>query len=317
MALRIGVTLGDPCGIGPEIIIQALARLPAGAQVSVIGDLGVLDRAGGLPSGVELDPVTTLAAAESQPGRPSPQSGRAQVAYLERAVDRLRSGELQALVTAPISKAAVYAAGFRFPGHTEFLADAFGVVDPVMMLAGPRLRVALATIHVPLAEVPGRLTPAALDAAIGRTAFALLTRFGIARPRVAVCGLNPHAGEGGALGQEEQSLIEPAVRRAAERLGAYVELSGPHVPDAVFRRAADGEFDAVVALYHDQGLIPVKLLDFDEAVNLTLGLPFVRTSPDHGVAYDVAGTGRARATSMAEALSLCAELAGRPVEKSA
>jgi 4-hydroxythreonine-4-phosphate dehydrogenase len=305
--VRLGVTIGDPCGIGPEVVTRALAQAPLDAEVHVFGDAGVLERAGGVPRDVHLHAVTTLDPVDSCPGQPTGRSGRAQIEYLEAAVALARACGLDALATAPISKRSAYQVGFRFAGHTDYLGDALGVADPVMMLAGPRLRVSLATVHIPLAAVPGRLDPAAIARTITLTAGALHSDFGVARPRVAVCGLNPHAGEGGALGQEE-TLIAAAIGQAAD---PQASITGPHVPDVVFRQAASGQFDAVVAMYHDQGLIPAKLLDFDETVNVTLGLPIVRTSPDHGSAYDLAGTGRANPRSMRRALELAVELATR------
>jgi 4-hydroxythreonine-4-phosphate dehydrogenase len=319
--MRIGITLGDPCGIGPEVVVGALRGQPVatraweGVELFVFGDAGVLGRAGGLPDTVALRAVTALAPGHASPGRPTPEAGRAQVAYLDAAVAAVRRGEIDALVTAPISKRAAHDAGFAFPGHTEFLAHALGApMRPVMMLAGPRLRVTLCTTHVALRDVPSRLETAAIADTIVATARALAREFGLVRPRVAVAGLNPHSGEGGAFGDEETRVIAPAVALARESLspeGLADVPSGPHVPDVVFRRALDGEFDAVVCMYHDQGLIPIKALDFDEAVNVTLGLPIVRTSPDHGTAYDIAGRGLARPTSMLRALELCVELATR------
>jgi 4-hydroxythreonine-4-phosphate dehydrogenase len=275
--IRLGVTIGDPAGIGPEIVERALAHEIQGATVRVFGERG-----------------------DAEPGKPTAKTGRAQVEFLEAAVAAARAGEIDALVTAPISKAGAQAAGFAFPGHTEFLAARFGVPRVVMMLAGPHLRVALVTTHLALADVPGALTQEGIAETIRITHESLRRDFGIAKPRIAVAGLNPHAGEGGAFGREEIEIIAPAVAKTG--------ASGPHVPDAVFRQAAEGRFDAVVCMYHDQGLIPLKLLDFEDAVNVTLGLPLVRTSPDHGVAYDIAGTGKARPNSMRRALELAAEL---------
>jgi 4-hydroxythreonine-4-phosphate dehydrogenase len=262
----------------------------------VFGDPGILAEAARamkvtLPS-FELVEVSHL---EYSPGRPSAESGRAQIDYLERAVAQ----PLDALVTAPIHKASAMAAGFAYPGHTEFLAARYGVPSVTMMFAGPRLRVSLATIHLPLAEVSRALTVEGLTTTILHTA--------AQARRVAVAGLNPHAGESGHFGDEEARIVVPAIAAARERCDA--EISGPHVPDVVFRDHLDGKFDAVVALYHDQGLIPVKLIDFEDAVNCTLGLPIPRTSPDHGVAHDIAGKGVARTTSFFAALSLARHMA--------
>jgi 4-hydroxythreonine-4-phosphate dehydrogenase len=313
--MRMGVTLGDPAGIGPELVAATLAPTADGEPtegVVVYGDRGLVERAAAVvgvpPPAVELVDLTRL---PFSPGRPSLESGRAQLAYLEAALADAKAGRLDALVTAPIHKASCLAAGFAFPGHTELLAARLLDGGPVtMMLAGPRLRVSLATIHLALSEVPRALTVDGLTTTIVQTARALERDFGLARPRVAVAALNPHAGESGHFGDEEARLVAPALAAARARLPA-VELTGPHVPDAVFRDAVEGRHDAVVALYHDQGLIPIKLIDFEEAVNVTLGLPIVRTSPDHGVAYDLAGTGRARTTSFRAALRLARTLARR------
>jgi 4-hydroxythreonine-4-phosphate dehydrogenase len=307
----IAISLGDPAGIGPEIVVRARAERP-NEDVLVFGDLGVLERAAKMvgvaaPSSARVRAVTALAPAEVSPGKPNDASGRAQLAYLTAAVDAALAGEVRALVTAPISKEWIARAGFTFPGHTEYLAARAGVTEFAMMLAGPRLRVTVATTHVALKEVPRLLTVDGIASTIWLTADGLARRFGIAAPRVAVAGLNPHASEAGRFGDEEDRLVRPAIdearaRLATAQLGATID--GPLVPDVVFRQAAGGAYDAVVALYHDQGLIPLKLLHFDDGVNLTLGLPFVRTSPDHGTAYDIAGSGRARAQSFLAAFDL-------------
>jgi 4-hydroxythreonine-4-phosphate dehydrogenase len=317
----LAISLGDPAGIGPEVVVRALARRAAARgterPVVIYGDAGVIERTAagaGLPPPrrEEIRSVTSLTPDELRPGRPDVISGRAQVAYLRAATQAVLRGEHAGLVTAPISKEWAGKAGFAFPGHTEFLAESAGVTDYAMMLAGPRLRVTLATTHLALREVPAALSVSSIAGAIILTARSLRQGFGIALPRVAVAGLNPHAGEAGRFGDEESRLVVPAIEQARRQLaaqGVAAELSGPHVPDVVFRQAAGGDFDAVVALYHDQGLIPVKLLHFDEAVNVTLGLPFVRTSPDHGTAYDIAGTNRARPDSFLAALDLAGALA--------
>jgi 4-hydroxythreonine-4-phosphate dehydrogenase len=308
---RVGITLGDPAGIGPEIVAATLAAAPEAwwPRIVVYGDREPLERGAraagvALPGGVAVvgDGVGDGVA----PGRPDERSGAAQVGYLEAAVAAARRGELAAIATAPISKTWARRAGFAFPGHTEMLASRLGVRDAVMLFAGPRLKVALATVHVALADVARTLTTEGLRTTLTIVARALVADFGIAAPRIGVVGLNPHAGEGGLLGSEDRDVIAPA-------LGALppAQLSGPLVPDAAFRDLVERRYDALVAMYHDQGLIPVKLIDFDEAVNVTLGLPIVRTSPDHGTAYDIAGTGRARAVSMQRALALAVEIAGR------
>ena len=310
MARPLAISLGDPAGIGPEIVVRALAERPH-ADVVVFGDEGVLARAAKLagvaPPRARVHAATRLGADEVVPGKPNDVSGRAQLAYLTAAVNAALAGEVRGLVTAPISKEWIARAGFAFPGHTEYLASRAGVSEFAMMLAGPKLRVTVATTHVPLAEVPRLLTVEGIASTIWLTAEGLARRFGIAAPRVAVAGLNPHAGEAGRFGDEESRLVGPAIEKARARIaaaGLRATVDGPLVPDSVFRQAATGAYDAVVALYHDQGLIPLKLLHFDDGVNLTLGLPFVRTSPDHGTAYDIAGTGRARPQSFVAALDL-------------
>jgi len=300
----IGISLGDPTGIGPEVVVRALAARPQ-LEVRVFGDAGVLQRA------AQVQAITALAVHDALPGRPSLAGGRAQLDYLAAAVDAALAGEVGALVTAPISKEWIARAGFTHPGHTEYLAARAGVTDFAMMLAGPKLRVVLATTHVALRDVPALIEPETIARAVVLAARSLRRQLGITQPRIAVAGLNPHAGEAGRFGDEEVRLVEPAIALARARLaaeGIATVITGPCVPDAVFRQAALGQFDAVIALYHDQGLIPVKLLHFDEAVNVTLGLPFPRTSPDHGTAYDIAGTGRAKADSFLAELDLASNM---------
>lgn len=319
MSVRLGVTIGDPSGIGPEIVRRALAEAPASlrARVTVFGDAGVLARApgGGDLAGVTVVAVTSLATADAAPGAPTAAGGAAQVAYLEAAVRAAQAGEIDALVTAPISKTQARAAGFAFPGHTEYLAERLGAAEHAMLFAGPRLRVVLATIHLAIADVPRGLTAAGVARAIALGGVACARDLGVARPRIGVVGLNPHAGEGGLFGGEERDVIVPGIAGGRARLaaaGVAAEVIGPLVPDAAFRAAVtDSRWDLLVAMYHDQGLIPVKLIDFEDAVNVTLGLPIVRTSPDHGVAYDIAGTGQARHRSFAAALALADSMAGR------
>jgi 4-hydroxythreonine-4-phosphate dehydrogenase len=308
---RLALTLGDPSGIGPEIVAATLAAAPEAVQrrIVVYGDRDPLER-GARAIGVALprelvvlgDGLGDRAVA----GAPDERTGAAQVGYLEAAVAAAGRGELAAIVTAPISKTWARRAGFPFPGHTEMLASRLGARDVVMFFVGPRLKVALATVHVALADVARTLTTAGIRTTIELVARSLTGDFAIGEPRIGVVGLNPHAGEGGLLGTEDRDVIAPA-------LGALppARLTGPLVPDAAFRDLAGGSYDALVAMYHDQGLIPVKLIDFDEAVNVTLGLPIVRTSPDHGTAYDIAGTGKARPISMQRALAVALEMVAR------
>ena len=318
---RVAISLGDPSGIGAEVTAGALARLRGALVPYVFGDARLFARelrathlpqvalGEPLPAEGALVRVTSLAARDVRPGRPTPAGGRAQLAFLEAAFGAVARGAADALTTAPVSKAQVARALPGFVGHTEWLEARCGVRRSVMMLAGERLKVALATNHVAFAALGRALTPARIAETIAIAHRAMRDDLGIARPRVALAALNPHAGEEGAFGREEGTLLADALRLAAR---AGTPALGPFPADSVFFRAALGEFDAVVALYHDQGLIPVKLLDAvggDPAVNVTLGLPIVRTSPDHGVAYDIAGAGKASPASMIAALRLAARIA--------
>jgi 4-hydroxythreonine-4-phosphate dehydrogenase len=278
----IGLTTGDPAGVGPELIGRCLAdpALPAGCQYRVIGTSG----------GYE-------------PGHPNAASARAAWEALEEAARLLRSGEIHGVMTAPVAKQTLHQAGFPFPGQTEFFAARSGTDNFAMCLTGGPLTVALATIHLPLREVPRALRSGEI-VRVGKLLHEFLVRRLGRAPRVAVAGLNPHAGEGGRFGDEEQTIIAPAVAE----LASQGDFTGPLAPDTVFHRAASGEFDGVLCMYHDQGLIPLKLLAFDTGVNTTLGLPFPRTSPDHGTAFELAGTGRADHRSMLAAITLAAEL---------
>jgi 4-hydroxythreonine-4-phosphate dehydrogenase len=308
---RLGITLGDPAGIGPEIVAAALAAAPAEwlARLVVYGDPAPLER-GARTMGVRLPSVEVIGNGlgdDAIPGKPDERAGAAQAGYLEAAVAAARRGEVGALVTAPISKTWARRGGFAFLGHTEMLAERLAARDVSMLFAGPRLKVALVTVHCPLAEVVTDLTTDRVRRVVELVVASMVRDFGIAEPRVGVVGLNPHAGEDGLLGDEDADIIAPAVRAPC----APAKLLGPLVPDAAFRDAVNGRYDALVSMYHDQGLIPVKLIDFDESVNVTLGLPIVRTSPDHGTAYDIAGKGVARTVSMQRALALAVEMLAR------
>lgn len=341
--LPLGLTLGDPCGIGPELWVRILCEertRPGWTELPplvLFGDVELLERTArtlgcsaewqATSRALRLVAVTRLAAADAEPGRPTASSGAAQLAYLEAAITAAAHGELAGLCTAPIHKASAKAAGLGFPGHTELLAARLpGAGQVVMMLAGPSLRVALCTTHLPLSAVPQALTIEGVAQILRTTALSLHRDFAIPTPRLWVAGLNPHAGESGHFGDEESRIIAPAITAALAlpelRAIKGLRIDGPLVPDAVFRAAvhppAPSERpDAVVAMYHDQGLIPLKLIDFDEAVNVSLGLSVVRTSPDHGVAHDIAGRGVARPHSQLHALRLCAELARRRASASA
>jgi 4-hydroxythreonine-4-phosphate dehydrogenase len=278
----LGLVCGDPAGVGPELILRCLtdAGLPDGVDFRLIG------REEG-----------------HTPGRPTPESARAAWDALEEAARFVQDGTIQAVVTGPVHKESLHAIGFPFPGQTEFFAARSGTENFAMCLTGGPLTVALATIHVPLRDVP-RLLRADEIVRVGKLLRDFLrTRLG-REPRIAVAGLNPHAGESGRFGDEEQTIIAPALTE----LAAHGDFTGPLSPDTIFHRAAAGEFDGVLCMYHDQGLIPLKLLAFDTGVNVTLGLPFPRTSPDHGTAFDLAGTRRANHLSMLAAMNLAAEM---------
>jgi 4-hydroxythreonine-4-phosphate dehydrogenase len=266
------------------------------------GAVEIFDRA--------LPVVPLKAAAAAMAGRPDPAFASATIESIERAVGYVRSGEASAIVTNPIAKHVLYEAGFRFPGHTEFLgalAAQWGErAQPVMMLWSRELSVVPVTIHIPLADAPGALTRELIASTARIVAADLHDRFGIARPRLAIAGLNPHAGEGGAMGREEIETIGPAI---AELRAEGLDVSGPHPADTMFHAAARARYDVALTMYHDQGLIPIKTLAFDTGVNVTLGLPFIRTSPDHGTAFDIAGKGLANPTSLIEAARLAARLA--------
>jgi 4-hydroxythreonine-4-phosphate dehydrogenase len=313
------MTCGDPAGIGPELAARAAAQadlprfawagdprhLPPGTPwAEVAGPAAARD----LPPGV-LAVLPVPFAAPAVPGRPDPANAPGVVAAIDRAVALVQAGLAGAVVTAPVAKAVLKAgAGFAHPGHTEYLAHLAGGAEVAMMLAAPGLRVVPATIHVPLARVPAALTPAVLERAIRITRAALIRDFAIPAPRIAVAGLNPHAGESGTMGDEEIAVMAPVL----ERLRAEgFDLAGPLPADTMFHPEARARYDAAVCAYHDQALIPLKTLDFHGGVNVTLGLPFVRTSPDHGTAFDIAGRGLARPDSLFAALRLAWDLALR------
>jgi 4-hydroxythreonine-4-phosphate dehydrogenase len=308
------LTCGDPSGVGPELAAKAWAM---GERFVWIGDprhlpVGTSWRAvseGEGPGEGALAVLEQRFAAPALPGRPDPLNAAGVIATIERAVRLVMEGKGSAVCTAPIHKKALKdGAGFTFPGHTEFLAHLAGVERVVMMLACPELRVVPATIHIALSEVPSALTPALLEEVIRITHAGLIRDFGIARPRLAVAGLNPHAGEGGAMGREEIEWIAPLVARLADD---GLQIRGPLSADTMFHAAARQGYDAAVCMYHDQALIPIKTIDFAGGVNVTLGLPFVRTSPDHGTAFDIAGRGVADPSSLVAALRLASDMAAR------
>ncbi len=330
--LPLGLTQGDPAGIGPDIALAAwLRRAETGVPPFLyIGDPDVL-RARAALLGLEVPlraaspaeavavfpealPVLAIAAgAPVTAGLPDPATASGTIAAIEMAVALTQRGETGAVVTNPIAKSVLYESGFSFPGHTEFLADlaaraAGRPLHPVMLLAGPKLRAVPVTIHIPLSAVPGTLTADLILDTCRITHADLRARFGIAAPRLAVSGLNPHAGENGAMGHEDEAVITPAIRQLQAE---GIDARGPLPADTMFHAAARATYDAAICMYHDQALIPAKALGFDDSVNATLGLPFIRTSPDHGTAFALAGKGTAKADSLIAALKLAGQLAAR------
>ena len=322
---RIGITMGDPAGIGPEVVLKAVAEeeVRAVCRSVIIGDAQLLAhnartldlqcgyqivrRDEHLPDEISEPLIFHLDNIQGhvEPGIESGAAGKAAAGYIEAAVELCAAGSIDAIATAPINKRALYLGGYTFPGHTEFLAYLTGSDDYAMGFVGANLRVVLVSTHVPLSEAIGLVRRERVEKRI-RLADRELRRWGIERPRIAVAALNPHGAEGGLFGIEEASEIAPAVE--ACRAADGINVSGPFSADTVFLRASRGEFDAVVACYHDQAMIPVKCLSFGEAVNVTLGLPFIRTSVDHGTAFDIAGKGIAEHSSMVAAIKLAAEL---------
>ena len=329
MAPPLALTMGEPAGIGAELTLMAWLRLREGGPAFVALDdphrLETLARK--LDLAVAIRPIERLAEAAAifpqalpvlpvalpvpvTPGKPDQRAAKAVIESIERAVALARSGEACAVVTYPIHKATLYGAGFKFPGHTEYLLDLAGGTSSghraIMMLASDQLRVVPVTVHLSLRRAIETLSTDMIVEAGVVTAKALQRDFGIDKPRLAVAGLNPHAGEEGALGDEERTIVQPAIERLHQH---GIEASGPWVPDTMFHAGARARYDAALCLYHDQALIPLKTLDFYGGVNVTLGLPFVRTSPDHGTAFDIAGTGKANPDSLLAALRLAARMA--------
>ena len=354
----IGITMGDPCGIGPEIIVKALADESIRCQgrfvifgfsemISYAADLAEVDlcwyrdhhedflnsvacvsarsrawreqqdNGGDQPpepprhdigSAITVLDYDELAMPILDEHRPNRYGGEASIAFLEDAIKAAKDGLVDALVTAPISKHAWHLAGFKFPGHTELLAKRTGTKNYAMMFVAPGLKVILATTHESIAQVPNHLTIGRVFNPIDLADRSLREWFGIEHPKIAVCGLNPHAGEDGQFGDEEKRIISPAILMASE---AGIDVTGPYPADTLFRKALNGQFDCVVAMYHDQAMIPLKLVAWSDAVNLTVGLPIIRTSPGHGTAFDIAGKNHADASSMKAAIRLALDLARR------
>lgn len=315
----VALTCGEPAGVGPELAIKAWEMLQGSVPFFWIGDPRHL------PEGSPLidisDPSEVKAALPhglpvlrhdfpepSTPGKADPRNAQGVIDVIARAVGFVQQGAASAVCTAPIHKKALQdGAGFAYPGHTEYLAALAGVERVVMMLASDQLKVVPATIHIALKDVPGALTPALLRETITITAEGLKNQFGVTAPRLAIAGLNPHAGEGGAMGREELDWVNDLLDQMR---GEGFDLIGPLPADTMFHAAARARYDAAIAMYHDQALIPIKTLDFDRGVNVTLGLPFIRTSPDHGTAFDIAGTGVANPQSLIEALKMAQRMAG-------
>jgi len=322
---KLAITMGDPGGVGPEIVVRVLssAKIRSCCIPIVIGDKGPIEEAlrllrlpaklrmikspeecgrdyiGNLINLIDMEVVTKF-----KKGKPTAEGGNASVRYIKRAVWLALNRQVHGIVTAPISKQALKMAGFRWPGHTEMLAEFTDTKDYAMMLVGETVRVILVTIHTSLKSVPALITKDKILKTL-RLAKRACDMLGIKAPKIAVAGLNPHAGEAGLFGDEEIKEIIPAVKKA---LKEGIPVSGPYSPDAVFHKAYRGDIDVIVCMYHDQGLIPLKMIAFDEGVNLTIGLPIIRTSPDHGTAYDIAWKGVANPSSMIEAIKLAVKL---------
>lgn len=308
---NVVITMGDPSGIGPEVILKALASpgLSGLANFFVVGDRELIEKTGrrlGLKFKAGLIDLDNVYLKGFEHGKTSGAYGAAAMEYIDTALEMIASGAADSLVTGPVNKASIRAAGFKgFQGHTEYLAEKTLSEDYAMMFVGDRLKVTLVTRHISLKKVSSALSAKAICRVIRLTHESLRRYFGIRNPRIGVAGLNPHAGEDGAFGEEEARIISPAIKKVSYVIKG---VSGPFPPDAVFHRAFNGELDAVVAMYHDQGLVPFKMLYFMDGVNMTVGLPFVRTSPDHGTAFDIAGKGVADPSSMIAAVKLACRL---------
>ncbi|HHT9105067.1 MAG TPA: 4-hydroxythreonine-4-phosphate dehydrogenase PdxA [Candidatus Wujingus californicus] len=325
--LLIGITIGDPCGIGPEIILKAI-KSPAIRKIAnyvIIGNKGVFDKTAmalnipmeystishisdidGLKTSIFLLPTGEFKSSLMRQKRATAEGGEVSVQCVIKGINLAMSGHIDALVTAPICKEATHLAGYGYPGHTEMLHIFSGAKRVVMLMAGGKLRVAFVTTHIALKDVPQSITIEDVLETIVITDSGLRQYFGLKKPRIAVCGLNPHAGEEGIFGDEERKVIIPAIEKARKK---GIRCDGPLSADTVFYKALKGAYDAVVAIYHDQGAIPLKLHAFETGVNITLGIPFVRTSPDHGTAYDIAGKGIADPRSVIEAIKTAVRIA--------
>lgn len=328
----IGITMGDPVGIGPEIVIKALSKASVFdiCRPVVIGDKNVLYAASKIvgtdtvihaiekpsegkyiPGVIDILSISHLDSENIPWGTPTPETGKAMAEYIIQAVEMTLDKKLDAMVTCPINKMSMNLSGYKYNGHTELLAEKTNTTEYAMMLTGKKLSVVLVTIHMALTDVPRNLSTSKIIEIIQITHTALKNRFGIKTPSIGIAGLNPHAGEEGMFGMEEETIITPAVKMARAE---GVNVRGPFPPDTIFIDAIKGDYDAVVCMYHDQGLIPFKLIHFSDGVNTTLGLPIIRTSVDHGTAYNIAGTGKADERSLMEAIKMAARQAVCEVE---
>ena len=304
----IGVTLGDPTGIGPEVIAKALSQihLPSNVKIIVIGSRKIFHRYARKNSArISIVDLESPDFSRFHPGKPTKESARASLLYLRKSFGLIESKEIHALVTAPVSKEGICSLGVNFHGHTEYIAHHFGIKKYEMMFVAEPLRTVVATRHIPLSAVFRSITPERLSDTVILTEKTLKKHFQIKKPVIAVCGLNPHAGEGGTIGKEETKTIVPVLSRLKKR---GLRLAGPLSADTLFYPANAKKYDAIIAMYHDQGLTPMKALYFEQLVNLTIGLPFIRTSPAHGTAFDVAGKNKANPSSMKAAILLAIQL---------
>ncbi len=326
---KIGITMGDPTGIGPEVIVKSyqdpkitkecipvllgdanvmkktIAALHAKLEVTVISVEDIKSLRPNIKS-IYVVKLSNLDPVRLKIGRPDKIAGKMMVTYIKEAVRLAMNGSISAMVTGPINKAAINNAGFNYPGHTELLAEITRTEDYCMMLVGKKLKVSLVTTHLPMREIPNMITPGMIFKTVKLTYEALVDYFGIKNPKIAVVALNPHAGEEGLFGVEEKELIIPGIKKA-ESMG--IQVFGPLSADTAFHFAYKGKYDVVVGIYHDQALIPIKMINFDDSVNVTLGLPIIRTSVDHGTAYDIAGKGIANPESMSAAIMLASKIA--------
>lgn len=332
---KIGITMGDPTGIGPEVIVKSYldSKVTKECIPVVLGDANVMKKTiTSLHAKLEVSVISVDDIKSLKPnsksiyivklsnldpvrlkiGRPDKIAGKMMVTYIKEAVRLAMNGSISAMVTAPINKAAINNAGFGYPGHTELLAEITRTEDYCMMLVGKKLKVSLVTTHLPIREIPNMITPGMIFKTVKLTYEALVDYFGIKNPKIAVVALNPHAGEEGLFGVEEKELIIPGIKKA-ESMG--IQVFGPLPADTAFHFAYKGKYDVVVGIYHDQALIPIKMINFDDSVNVTLGLPIVRTSVDHGTAYDIAGKGIASPESMIAAITLAGKIAAIKLKK--